>query len=90
MANLIVSAVSTFDNKGLKKGKKEISVFDQQVQKLGKTFASVFAAQKLLAFSKKAVAAFMADEKAAKSLEVQLRNTGFQFSAPGVENYIGN
>jgi hypothetical protein len=32
----------------------------------------------------------MADEKAAKSLEVQLRNTGFQFSAPGVENYIGN
>ena len=90
MANLIVSAVSTFDNKGLKKGKKEISVFDQQVQKLGKTFASVFAAQKLLAFSKKAVVAFMADEKAAKSLEVQLRNTGFQFSAPGVENYIGN
>ncbi len=27
----------------------------------------------------------MADEKAAKSLEVQLRNTGYQFSAPGVE-----
>ena len=90
MANLIVSAVSTFDNKGLKKGKKEITAFEQTVNKLGKTFASVFAAQKLLAFSKKAVAAFMADEKAAKSLEVQLRNTGFQFSAPGVENYIGN
>jgi len=27
VANLIVSAVSTFDNKGLKKGKKEITAF---------------------------------------------------------------
>jgi hypothetical protein len=90
MANIVVSALATFNGKALKKGKKEISVFDQQVKKLGKTFASVFAAQRLLQFSKKAVAAFMADEKAAKSLEVQLRNTGFQFSAPGVENYIGN
>jgi hypothetical protein len=90
MANIFVAATATFNGKALKKGKKEISVFDEQVKKLGKTFAGVFGAQKLLAFSKKAVAAFMADEKAAKSLEVQLRNTGFQFSAPGVENYIGN
>jgi hypothetical protein len=90
VANLIVSAVSTFDNKGLKKGQKEITAFEQTVNKLGKTFASVFAAQKLLAFSKNAVKAFMADEKAAKSLELQLRNTGFAFSAPGVENYISS
>jgi hypothetical protein len=90
VANLIVSAVSTFDNKGLKKGKKEITAFEQTVNKLGKTFASVFAAQKLSAFSKNAVKAFMADEKAAKSLELQLRNTGFAFSAPGVENYISS
>jgi hypothetical protein len=90
VANLIVSAVSTFDNKGLKKGQKEISAFDKQVSKLGRTFAGVFGATALLNFSKKAVAAFAADEKAAKSLEVQLRNTGFAFSAPAVENYIGN
>jgi len=90
MANLLVSAVSTFDNKGLKKGQKEISAFDKTIKKLGGTFASVFAAQKLLSFSKNAVNAFMADEKAAKSLELQLKNTGFAFSAPGVENYIGN
>jgi len=90
MANIVVSALATFNGKALKKGKKEISLFEQQVNKLGKTFASVFAARKLLQFSKNAVNAFMADEKAAKSLEVQLRNTGYQFSAPGVENYIGN
>ncbi len=90
MANLIVSAVSTFDNKGLRKGKKELTAFEQTVNKLGKTFASVFAAQKLLAFSKRAVTAFMEDEKAAKSLEIQLRNTGNAFAIPSVEYYIAN
>jgi len=88
--NLIVSAVSTFDNRGLKKGQKEIGAFDRTLKSLGKTFAGVFGAQKLLQFSKNAVNAFMADEKAAKALELQLKNTGFAFSAPAVEYYIGN
>ena len=90
MPNLIVSAVSTFDNRGLKKGQKEIGAFDKTLKSLGKTFAGVFGAQKLLQFSKNAVKAFMADEKAAKALELQLKNTGFAFSAPAVEYYIGN
>ena len=90
MANLIVSAVSTFDNKGLKKGEKQISAFDKTVKSLGKTFLGVFGAQKLLAYGRNAVNAFAADEKAAKALEIQLRNTGFAFSAPGVELYIAN
>ena len=90
MPNLIVSAVSTFDNKGLKKGSKEISAFDKQVKNLGKTFASVFAVGAITNFSKNAIKAFAADEAAAKSLEVQLNNTGYAFSAPGVELYIAN
>ena len=90
MPTLVVSALSTFDNKGLKKGKKEVSAFEKQVKSFGKVFAGVFSATALLNYSKKAIAAFAADEKAAKSLEVQLRNTGFAFSAPAVENYIGN
>ena len=90
MPNLIVSAVSTFDNRGLKKGQKEIGAFDRTLKSLGKTFAGVFGAQKLLQFSKNAVNAFMADEKAAKALEQQLKNVGYQFSAPGVEKYIAS
>jgi len=86
--NLIVSAVSTFDNKGLKKGTKEISAFDKNVKNLGKTFGRVFAATALFSFAKKAVNAFAADEAAAKALEVQLKNTGFAFASPYVENYI--
>jgi hypothetical protein len=88
MANLIVSAVSTFDNKGLKKGQKEISAFDKSVKSLGKTFAGVFGAAALLNYGKNAIKAFAADEKAAKSLEQQLKNTGYAFSAPSVEKYI--
>ena len=89
MANLIVSAVSTFDNKGLKKGQKEIGAFEKQVKSFGKVFAGVFSATALLNYSKKAVAAFAADQKAAKSLELQLKNTGYAFSSPAVEDYIG-
>jgi len=87
---LVVSALSTFDNKGLKKGKKEVSAFEKQIKGFGKTFTKVFAGYQLLAFSKKAVMAFAADQKAAKSLELQLKNTGFQFSSPDVEYYIAN
>ena len=90
MANVVVSAIATFNGKALKKGQKDISSFDKSVKKLGKTFAGTFGAYQLLAFSKKAIAAFAADEKAAKSLEVQLKNTGFAFSAPGVEAYISS
>ena len=90
MPTLVVSALSTFDNKGLKKGKKEVSAFEKQVKSFGKVFAGVFSATALVNFGKKSVQAFMADEKAAKALEQQLKNVGYAFSAPGVEMYIAN
>ena len=90
MANIFVAATATFNGKALARGKKEISAFDKQVNKLGRTFATVFSATALLNYSKKAVQAFAADEKAAKALETQLKNVGFLFSAPSVENYIAN
>lgn len=90
MANLVVSAVSTWDNSGLKKGQKSLSSFDKSINRVAKSLSLTFGAAALANYGKKAVAAFMADEKAAKSLEQQLKNTGYQFSAPGVELYIAN
>ena len=90
MANVVVSALATWNGKALKKGKQELNVFDKQVQKLGRTFAGVFGTAAIVNFGKKAVQAFVADEKAAKALEQQLKNVGYQFSAPGVEMYIAN
>jgi len=88
MANVVVSAIATFNGKALKKGQKDISAFDKQAQKLGSTFSRVFATTALVAFSKKAINAFAADEKAAKSLAVQLENTGNAFRVNEVESYI--
>ena len=90
MANVVVSAIATWNGKALNKGKKDVSAFDKQVKQLGRTFASVFTATALFNYSKKAVQAFAEDEKAAKALEIQLRNTGFAFAAPAVEDYISN
>ena len=90
MANVVVSAIATFNGKALKKGQKELSAFDKQAQKLGKTFNRVFAATAITSFSKRAINAFAADEKAAKSLAVQLENTGNAFRVFEVEDYIAS
>jgi len=88
--DVVVSALAEWNGKALKKAQKDVSAFDKSIKTLAKSFAGVFAASKLLSYSKNAINAFVADEKAAKSLEVQLNNLGYSFSAPGVELYIGN
>jgi hypothetical protein len=88
--DIVVSALAEWNGKALAKGQKDIGAFDKSIVKLGKTFAAVFGAAALLNYSKNAIKAFAADEKAAKSLEVQLKNLGYGFSAPGVELYIAN
>jgi len=90
MANVVVSAIATFNGKALKKGQKDLNAFDKQAQKLGKTFNRVFATTALVAFSKKAINAFAADEQAAKSLAIQLENTGNAFRVNEVETYIAS
>jgi hypothetical protein len=90
MANLIFSILSEYNGKGLAKGKKDLTAFEKQTKQLGKTFAKYLGAAALVKFGKNAVMAFAADEKAAKSLELQLKNTGYAFSSPDVEYYIAN
>lgn len=88
-ADVVVSALAEWNGKALKKANKDVSAFDKSVKTLGKTFAGVFAASKILSYSKNAVKAFVDDERAAKALEVQLKNLNLGFAAPGVELYIG-
>ena len=88
MANVVVSALATWNGKALKKAKSDVSVFDKQIKSLGRTFGVTFSAAAVVAFSKSAVKAFAADEVAAKSLALQLENTGNAFRVTEVENYI--
>jgi hypothetical protein len=84
MANIVVSAVSTFDNKGLKKGAKEVSAFDKKIKLLGKSFAAIGVG----AFARSAVNAFIESEKAAAKLRTTVKNLGLEFEQPGIEDYL--
>jgi len=90
MPNLIVSATTRYDPKGLDKAKKHISGFDKTIKDLGKTFAGVFSAQKVLQFGKASVQAFIQDDKAAKVLSRTLTNLGLAFADPSVKTFIGD
>ena len=90
MPNLVVSAVTKYDGKGLAKGKKDISNFDKSVKKLAKTFVGLYSATKLAQFGKSSVKAFLADDKAAKALGKTLDNTGNSFAKMGVEKFIAS
>jgi len=88
MPNLIVSAVTKYDGKGLAKGKKDIKSFDKSVKTLAKSLLGLYSATKLTQFANASVKAFLADDKAAKSLSRTLDNLGLGFKSVGVENYI--
>jgi ribosomal protein L7Ae-like RNA K-turn-binding protein len=88
MANVVVSALATWNGKALKKAKQDVNVFDKQIKKLGRTFGLTFSAAALVSFSKKAVKAFSEDQAAAKRLQLQLENTGNAFRVTEVEAYI--
>jgi hypothetical protein len=88
MANVVVSGLATWNGKALKKAQKDLDVFQRQINKFAKVFGVTFSATALVAFSKKAVKAFAEDEVAAKSLQLQLENTGNAFRVTEVEAYI--
>jgi hypothetical protein len=90
MPNLLVSATTRYDPKGLNKAKKHITGFEKTVKDLGKTFAAVFSTQKVLAFGKASVQAFIADDKAARVLSRTLSNLGLAFADPSVKTFIGD
>ena len=88
MANVVVSALATWNGKALKKAKQDVNVFDKQLKSLARTLGFTFSATAIVAFSKKAVKAFAEDEASAKSLQIQLENTGNAFRVTEVEAYI--
>jgi post-segregation antitoxin (ccd killing protein) len=88
VANVVVSALATWNGKALKKAKQDVNVFDKQLKSLARTLGFTFSATAIVAFSKKAVKAFAEDEAAAKSLQLQLENTGNAFRVTEVEAYI--
>jgi hypothetical protein len=89
MPNLIVTAVSEWNGKALKKGQKDINAFEKGVNKLGKSLALVFGARAIYRFGKDSVQAFLADEAAATKLSSAVNNLGLSLSNTDIAGFIG-
>jgi hypothetical protein len=74
--------------KGIRSAKKNISGLQKSVQNLGKTFAGVFAAQKLIQYTKLSVKAAAADQVSATKLANAVKNLGLQYTNPYIADYI--
>ena len=87
-SKLLVSAVSTWNNSGIKQAEKSINKFEKNLGKLARTLGVTFSVAAVVAFGKASVKAFLADDKAAKALGQTLKNTGNELSGKGANSFI--
>ena len=79
---------SKFDAKGFKQAESEISKLTKGVKNLAGAFGLAFGAQAIMRYSKQAVKAFAADDKAARVLAGTLKNLGLSYAATDVASFI--
>jgi hypothetical protein len=91
MTNVVIDIAAEFT------GKKAFKQADTAAAKLTKSIANVakgfgiaFSARALAQYSKQAVNAFIADDKAAKVLSRTLNNLGLAFADPAVKTFIAD
>lgn len=87
-SKLLVSAVSTWNNSGIKQAEKSLGKFEKNLGKLARTLGLTFSAVAVVAFGKASVKAFLADDKAAKALGQTLKNTGNIIAGKGANSFI--
>jgi len=88
LPNLVVSAVAEWNGKALSKASGQIGKFDKTVKNLGRTLGVTFSAAALLAYSKKALAAYGEQIAEAKRLDQALRNIGYSYATAETEGYL--
>jgi hypothetical protein len=86
--NVAINFIITSQNKGLKDAQNSILNIEKLAAKAGKTFAGLFAAQKITAFAKSSVDAFMADQKALALLDQTLNNFGLGIASIDINPFI--
>ena len=83
-----IKFLTEFDGKALGKGEKSLKSFASLAKKVGLALGVSLSARALVQYSKNAVQAFAADEKAAKSLAQTLKNTGNSIAGKGANSFI--
>jgi hypothetical protein len=81
---------SKFDAKGFKQAETALGKLNKTTKSLAGALGLAFGARAVAQYGKRSVAAFMADEKAAKSLTVALTNLNQSFADPIVRDFISS
>ena len=85
---IAIKFLTEFDGKALAKGEKGLKSFAGVAKRVAGTLGVALSAAALVNYSKNAVKAFAADEKAAKSLGQTLKNTGNLVAGKGANSFI--
>jgi hypothetical protein len=89
MANVMIDIAAEFvGNKAFKQADSATDKLTKNVKTLAKTFGVAFSATAVLAYSKNAIKAAAADEKAQNQLALALKNVGLGRDAASSEAYI--
>ena len=89
MSNITIGIAAEFKGKkAFKDADKSTSALEKGVKKLGTAIAGAFAAEKILAFGKASVKAFLEEEKSAALLANTMKNLGLSFATPQMETFI--
>lgn len=91
MSNIVINLAAEYTgNEAFKKAGNDITRLEKSAKKLGKALGLALSTTAVVAFGKASVKAFAEDERAAVSLANAVKNLGYEFSAPSVENFIQN
>jgi hypothetical protein len=88
--DLAVRIATVLDNRGITKADKAIKGLEKTSKSLGRTLGVSLGAAAIVAFGKKAVTAFSADEKAAVQLNQALKNLGLGFASATSAQFISD
>lgn len=85
-----IPIVTEYSNKGAKSAKSDLDNLAGSAKKLAGAFGVAFGLGRVKSFAAASIKAYAADQAAAKSLEIQLKNTGNAFATDSVEAYIAS
>ena len=87
-ANVNIDISSKADTRGFKVAETALQKLNKSVKSLALSFGLAYGTRAIVSFGKASVKAFAADEIAAKSLAIALKNTGNGFATIATEGFI--
>ena len=86
--NVAINFVTSFQGKALKEAQAQVFSFEKLANKAAKTLTGFFAAEKVYAFGKASLDAFMNDQKALALLDQTLKDLGLSFDSAAANDFI--